>query len=257
MNKTFGSFAKKAKLYARYRPTYSLDYKKYLIDTVKIAQNSSIADVGAGTGIHTKTLVDISERIYCVEPDLPMLQICEEVFKNQNNVSFLLASAEHTSLPDKSVDYITVAQAFHLFDTTKSLIEFRRILKKNGKLLLVWNSKEQDNKLFFDTEKLIKKFCPTYQRRIHARTFFRDTYDFCFEQDTFIFTCLSHDSTENLTKNIFVNRTLSASYALTRNNSNYRVFVEELKKIFDEHAVNGVVKVPQSTMIYHGEMREI
>lgn len=256
MEKSYGDFVGKARLYAKYRPSYSSRYKEYLTNSVGFSLESSVADIGAGTGIHTKVLADISDRIYCVEPDSSMLQICNEIFKNYGHIVTLLGTAECTGLSEESVEYITVAQAFHLFNYSKCLAEFQRILKKNGKLILVWNSKEHDNELFYDVENVVKEFCPRYKRNIHARYFSQDTYRFCFDSSTYIFTRLQHDSTEFLCKDVFVQRTLSASYAITRREALYHAFIEELENVFNKHSEKGTVKVPQSTVIYHGKIKE-
>lgn len=45
--------------------------------------------------------------------------------------------AENTDIVDNMLDYITVAQAFHLFQNTETLRELKRILKPDGRLIII------------------------------------------------------------------------------------------------------------------------
>lgn len=254
MEQNLGNFIGKAKLYSKYRPNYSDNYFKYLHNNLKINNKSVVADVGAGTGIHTKGLLSITKRIYAIEPDTNMLSECILLLKDYTSVRGINCTAENINLPANSVDYITVAQAFHLFNQKKCIKEFRRILRPNGKLILVWNSKEH-NALFYDSEKIIKKYCPCYSREIHARTFTKTLYQNCFTSGTYSFIRFYHDSTELLDKETFIMRTMSASYAITPENINYNSMVNELENVFDFYAYNQHVEVPESTVIYHGNIK--
>jgi len=48
-------------------------------------------------------------------------------------------TAERTTLPDRSVDLITVGQALHWFDGPAARREFKRILKPDAMLATIWN----------------------------------------------------------------------------------------------------------------------
>lgn len=255
MDKDFGNFQGKAHLYAKYRPQYSRGYIKFLRESLKLSRESVVADVGAGTGIHTKIIAEITDKVFAVEPDGEMLKECQVQLGNRYKVRMVQGTAEDTGLPDACVDYITVAQAFHLFDRKKSLNEFKRVLRPSGILILVWNSKEHDNKLFYDNEAVIKKYCPCYCREVHARSFFQNSYKDCFTSNSYTFTHFPQDSTEFLDKQTFIMRTLSASYAITATSKNFDALIEELGMVFDRHSENGIVKVPQSSVIYSGVIR--
>ena len=57
-------------------------------------------------------------------------------------------TAEATSLPRDSVDWVTAGQAFHWFDRDKAKVEFQRILRPGGLVILVWNGHCFDGSLF-------------------------------------------------------------------------------------------------------------
>lgn len=256
MKTDFGNFHRKAKLYAKYRPQYSKKYFKYLQGKLQINKCSTVADIGAGTGIHTKALAQIAGKLFAVEPDIEMLTECHDQLGSCSTVEIVHQTAENTGLPDACVDYITVAQAFHLFDAQKCIKEFRRILRPHGTLILVWNSKENNNDLFFENEMVIKKYCSYYSRDIHARTFSKESYKKYFTKTSYNYVSFHCDSTEFLDKQTFIMRTMSASYAITDENLNYNAMIEDLGYVFDRYAKNGFVEVPQSTVIYHGTITE-
>lgn len=104
------------------------------INTSKVA----IADVGAGTGIFTKCLIDAGvKNIVAVEPNPSMRKAGREFL--QRNVQFLNGTAEDTKLSGNRFDFVTMASSFHWPETEKALVEFDRILKSNGIFAAVWN----------------------------------------------------------------------------------------------------------------------
>ena len=65
------------------------------------------------------------------------------------------SKAEETQLPDQSVDIIFSAQAFHWFQHGPTKTEWKRILKPNGIVFLIWNSR-----LWLEYEDLLQELCP-------------------------------------------------------------------------------------------------
>ena len=76
-----------------------------------------------------------------------MRAVAEEKYAAHKNIISVNGSAENTKLNDKSVDFITAAQAFHWFDRQSFKAECRRILKDNGNILLVWNDRDTETSL--------------------------------------------------------------------------------------------------------------
>ncbi|ORZ14059.1 S-adenosyl-L-methionine-dependent methyltransferase [Absidia repens] len=121
-------------LYALSRPKYPLEAIEY-IKTI-VPENSKILDLAAGTGIMTKLLVDAHYQVAAVEPVAGMR---DQLRQTVPGVTVTDGTSWDTALPSESQDAIIIAQAFHWFDDLKTLQEMHRILKPNGKLLLIWN----------------------------------------------------------------------------------------------------------------------
>src|SRR4029077_18197365 len=80
-------------------------------------------------------------------------------------------TAEATTLPDQSVDFITAAQAGHWFNREPARHEFLRILKPGGWLALLWNERRTDSTPFLRAyEQLLRSYVTDYQDVRHEMT---------------------------------------------------------------------------------------
>lgn len=130
-------FDKKGEIYSKARPSYPDELFIYLKDQNLISKSTVAADIGSGTGIFTEKLCPYVSRVFAVEPNDDMRSVAEGKYAAYENIVSVNGSAEDTKLNEKGVDFIAVAQAFHWFDRQTFKAECRRILKENGKILLV------------------------------------------------------------------------------------------------------------------------
>lgn len=56
MNET--KFNGKGEIYSRFRPSYPQEFIEYLYSEIDVTEKSVVADVGSGTGILTKQLLE-------------------------------------------------------------------------------------------------------------------------------------------------------------------------------------------------------
>jgi SAM-dependent methyltransferase len=136
---THRAFSTKAEKYARYRWSYAPAAVDTFCQAAELGAQSSVADLGAGTGILTRQLAGRVGKIYGVEPNVEMLREAQKYLVEVPNCTLLAACAESTGLPVGSVDAITVAEAAHWFDFKPALDEMLRILKPGGWLGLFHN----------------------------------------------------------------------------------------------------------------------
>jgi SAM-dependent methyltransferase len=135
------AYSTKAAHYARHRWRYAGEAIQALIGIAQIGPQSVVADVGAGTGILSKQLVDLCpvERLYAIEPNEQMRRIACEQLATSLSCTVLKGRGEAIPLPDQSVNLIAVAQAIHWFEPEAARAEFRRITKPGGRLALLRN----------------------------------------------------------------------------------------------------------------------
>lgn len=152
-------FSKTAKLYDKYRPSYPEELVKWIIKTTKIKPQSKLADIGCGTGISTRLF---SNKAFCligIDPNTEMLDIAIK----KGGALYQKGEATNTGLQAKSVNLITVAQAFHWFDLQPTFKEFRRILKPNGWCCAFWNIR-QNSEFLEKYDLLIKQLSKDYSK---------------------------------------------------------------------------------------------
>ena len=129
-------FTVRAQAYSQGRPGYPAALGELLHRRGLL--RGGVADLGAGTGLFTRLLLEHGAAVDAVEPNDAMRAALE-----QGVVSLRLrvhaGTSEATGLPSASVGLVTAAQAAHWFDPHTSVQEFRRVLTPGGSLLLVWN----------------------------------------------------------------------------------------------------------------------
>jgi len=121
--------AEKAALYERYR----LSYAPALVDGVlaRTGPAAVVADIGAGTGQLARLFAPQCTTVYAVEPDAAMRAVAVMTLAAWPNIMLVAASAEHTALPDASVDLIVIGNAWQRF-RPEAGGELRRILRPGG-----------------------------------------------------------------------------------------------------------------------------
>lgn len=245
-------FTNKVEDYVKYRPSYPQELIEFLVEEVGLSKNSIVADVGAGTGILTKLLASKVGKIFAVEPNLNMRVACIQYCSDIGNFAAVDGSAEETKLPDKSVDFVTAAQAFHWFDRQKTRAEFQRILKTNGKVILIWNSRVPESELVKENAELCRMLCPEFVGFSGGSDVSPEVYSDFFRNGYCEYRVFDND--RSLSLESFIGRSMSASYAPSEKDDTYKPFVDGLIKLFQKYSVDGRLLLPNKTRCYVGEV---
>ena len=132
-----GDFTGLAGDYAKFRPGYAPQVATAILGYVtrhgeRDAASIDFADIGAGTGIWTRTLAERGLRsVVAVEPNDDMRAQGIETSRG-TDIVWHKGSAEATGLPDGSVDLVSMASSLHWADFDKACDEFHRILRPGG-----------------------------------------------------------------------------------------------------------------------------
>src|SRR5438045_3865720 len=113
-------FSDRVDHYIRSRPSYPDALFDFLRREFGLLPGWTIADIGSGTGISGKPFLQNGNVLYGVEPNGPMRQAAEKLLADYSNFRSINGTAEATHLPDRSIDLIIAAQAFHWFDQVKA-----------------------------------------------------------------------------------------------------------------------------------------
>ena len=241
-------FSNRVENYVRYRPGYPSEIITLLRDECGLTKGSIVADIGSGTGKLSELFLNAGCRVFGVEPNKEMREAGERVpFPNFTSVN---ASAEETTLPSKSVDFVTAGQAFHWFDQKRSRAEFSRILKPGGWVVIIWNDRCDDTTPFLAAyERLLEQFGTDYAQAHHRRADKPEVIQAFFGQEPRFksFPYAQHFDFEGIK-----GRLLSSSYAPVAGQPKHDEMLAELKRIFEQYQEKGMVEFEYNTHVYYG-----
>lgn len=139
---THARFDGLADLYARARPDYPRVALEHVRARTGLAQGEVAADIGSGTGISTRLVAGLGWRVIGIEPNAEMRARAEEVAAT-GSVEYRAGTGEATGLEDGSVALVVCAQVFHWLEPEAALHEFRRVLRPDGWVALLWNERDE------------------------------------------------------------------------------------------------------------------
>ncbi|MDR2016539.1 MAG: class I SAM-dependent methyltransferase, partial [Burkholderiales bacterium] len=217
-----------------------------------IPAQAKVADIGAGTGISTKLLLDAGHPVVAVEPNDAMRQAADQWLSGYPGYSSVAATAEQTTLPDADVELIVAAQAFHWFDRDQVRREFTRILRPGGLVALFWNSRLPDGSDFLrGYETLLQTYGVDYSA-------VAERYSDDADMQRWFGSGLRHIGhfhyAQKLDFDGLRGRMLSSSYTPNAGHPNHGAALRALKFLFDATARQGIVDFEYDTRIYVGMM---
>jgi len=215
-----------------------------------LSDQSAVADIGAGTGILTQHFIDKVCLVYAVEPDAGMRRLVEETLGKYPSCRVVPGRAEATTLPDNSVDLISVAQAIHWFDPEPTRSEFLRTLKPGGWLALLRNyTTHNDLNAAIDTiltpeHGVEKSRLARYPQQDQVRFYYGGE---SFQRFAFPFTLYE-------TWEVFLGAMLSASCAPDEDHPLYPRFEQGARDIFARFSTEGEITIQGETELYLGQL---
>ncbi|WP_152395148.1 class I SAM-dependent methyltransferase [Paenibacillus guangzhouensis] len=243
-------FSNRVDTYVLYRPSYPQEVMDYLYGVIGLKQESVVADVGAGTGIFSKLLLERGSQVIAVEPNKEMREAALKDLEGAPNYRAVPGSAEETGLMDHSVDFIVCAQAFHWFDRTAARKEFERILKPGGKIVLIWNNRLTEGTPFREEyDRFLHTFGTDY-KTVTQKNITPDALGAFFEAgDMQIGTFPNH---QRFDLEGLAGRVLSSSYIPVPGDPSYEAMMDALRALFERNAENGKVSFDYETEVFWG-----
>jgi SAM-dependent methyltransferase len=232
------SFAEVADSYERGRPSYPEDAVRWLVGHEPL----DVVDLGAGTGKLTRILVALGHRVTAIEPLPEMLEHLPEAAPGAKAV---LGNAEVIPLPDAYADVVTAAQAFHWFDHEVALPEIGRVLRPKGRLGLVWNVRDDSEAWVAELSTLIGSesvTLPDVTEPLAKSGLFEPV-----EKETFRFT-------QVLDRATLLDLVLSRSYCAKLPPDERKPVLDDVERLFDEHASDGTIELPYVTECYRARL---
>ncbi|MBS1493468.1 MAG: class I SAM-dependent methyltransferase [Bacteroidetes bacterium] len=243
-------FSNRVENYVKYRPHYPKEIITFLTNEIGLTPQNIIADIGSGTGISSELFLQNGNKVYGIEPNKEMREAGEKYLEKYDKFLSVAGTAEDTLLESDSMDIIVCGQAFHWFDTDKCKIEFTRIIKNNGYVVLIWNERNTENSpLLTEYENLIKKFGTDYDKVSQKDEEVNEKIKIFFDERGYKTKHISNYQLFDFEG--FKGRLLSSSYVPSEN----EVMIVELKELFDKYQKDGNVKFEYDTNIFYGQLK--
>jgi SAM-dependent methyltransferase len=253
MSQSVERFSSRVENYIKYRPGYPSEVVSLLESECDITPESTIVDLGSGTGKLAEIFLQRGYSIIGVEPNPAMREAGEKLLAEYSNFTSIEGTAENTTLPDSSVDLIIAGQAFHWFDPQLARAEAARILRQSGWVALVWNDRKLAATPFLqDYEALLLKYGNDYNEVRHDRAE-GAIYEFFFPQKPTL-QIFANSQTFDFTG--LKGRVLSSSYTPEPDHPNFQQMMLDLKSVFDRHQHDGHVIFNYDTKLFYGRRPE-
>ncbi|HUN22892.1 MAG TPA: class I SAM-dependent methyltransferase [Anaerolineales bacterium] len=245
-------FSNRVQEYIQYRPGYPAQVLTTLQNECHLTSDSWVVDVGSGTGILSELFLRKGNQVVGVEPNREMRQAGERLLQGYSNFHSVNGTAEATTLPAASADFVTAGQAFHWFDRAKTKTEFVRILKPNGWVVLIWNERlTHTSRFLLAYEQLLLTYATDYRQVNHKQIDHQVLLDF-FAPHTFQKQVFANR--QNFDFAGLKGRLLSSSYAPVAGHPQHSAMLAELQNMFTAHQVGGTVGFDYQTQLYWGRL---
>lgn len=245
-------FSNRVSDYVKYRPGYPHGLIEWLQDRVGLTPAWIVADVGSGTGILAELFLREGCHVYGVEPNREMREAGESLLASYANFTSVDGRAEATALAAFSADLITAGQAFHWFERDKARMEFGRILRPGGYVLLVWNDRKTDVTPFHRAYDTLLEQAGIDYATVNHRNLEPAVIQSFFEPGTYRGATFPNE--QHLDWEGLYGRCMSSSYVPAEGDEGHQAFVAGLRRVFQEHQVAGQVTIEYDTRAYCGQV---
>jgi demethylmenaquinone methyltransferase/2-methoxy-6-polyprenyl-1,4-benzoquinol methylase len=157
------AYNRRSGLYNKFVAPSERKYHEKALDIAKIQPNEKVLEVAVGSGhtfLEISKLVGKNEIISGIDLSQKMLKLTQNKLEELNHSNFDLQVADSRKLPFENNTFDVIYNAYMLDlialdEMPKILSEFQRVLKSNGRLVLLNMSKKNENQTTF-REKLYK-----------------------------------------------------------------------------------------------------
>ncbi len=151
------AFAATATYYIRYRPPYPDEFLVDLRSHAKTTGHGSLLDLACGPGRVAIPMASYFHSVLAVDVDAEMIAAGEQEASRRGvtNIAWLVERAEDLQLPARSLELITIGEAFHRLDQERILERALGWLQPRGSLATlgaepVWRGQEEWKRVLVD-----------------------------------------------------------------------------------------------------------
>lgn len=148
--------------YAEYRDVYPDEFYDMIVRLGLCTKGQRSLDIGTGTGVLPRNMYKFGARWVGADADENQIKQAIRLSRGMD-IEYTVSAAEDLKFEKESFDVITACQCFWYFDSKVTAPKFSDLLKKDGKLLVLYMAwLPFEDKIAGESEKLILKYNPTW-----------------------------------------------------------------------------------------------
>ena len=157
-------WGKTSEYYAKYRDIYPDIFYRKVADRGLCVEGQRVLDLGTGTGVLPRNMYKYGAKWTGTDISPEQIEQAKRLAKEAGmDIDFKAVSTEELDFPDASFDVITACQCFWYFDHDKVMPELARLLKKGGKLVILYMAwLPFEDEIAGKSEELVLKYSPDW-----------------------------------------------------------------------------------------------
>lgn len=146
--------------YAKYRDIYPQEFYDKIVQRGLCIAGHKVLDIGTGTGVLPRNMYKYGAEWTGTDISENQIEQAEKLSSGMN-ISYYAVPTEKLDFPDNSFDVITACQCFWYFDHKKVMKNFYRMLKPEGRILVLYMAwLPYEDRIAGESERLILKYNP-------------------------------------------------------------------------------------------------
>lgn len=150
--------------YARYRDIYPEIFYERIAKRNLCIKGQKVLDLGTGTGVLPRNMYHFGAKWVGTDISENQIQQAKKLStESEMQIQYQVVATEDIEFPEGTFDVITACQCFWYFDHEKVMPKLSRMLKDNGRLLLLYMSwLPFEDKIAGESETIILKYNPKW-----------------------------------------------------------------------------------------------
>ena len=174
--------------YAKYRDIYPKEFYEKILKRGLCTQGQQVLDLGTGTGVLPRNLYTFGAHWTGVDISGEQIAAARRLSEGMD-ITYQTVPTEQIEFPEQSFDVITACQCFWYFDHETLIPKLRKILKPDGKILVLYMAwLPYEDPIAGASEELVLKYSPNWSgagERLHPIEI-----PACYDRD---FQIISHE----------------------------------------------------------------
>lgn len=157
-------WGKTSEYYAKYRDIYPEEFYRKVVDRGLCVKGQKVLDLGTGTGVLPRNMYKYGANWTGTDISPEQIEQARRLASEAGmDIEFKTVSAEKIDYPAETFDIITACQCFWYFDHDKVAPEFHRILKKDGRIVILYMAwLPYEDEIAGKSEAIVCKYSPDW-----------------------------------------------------------------------------------------------